>query len=240
MKKNFSEEFKLFLKKTKSIKKEIKALDDIEKIVSDAIVKTFKPRERTYTLTDFGYLEKKEELKEGKKSVKIDFMPNSTLEKKVINKYKMNLRKKAQRKKMILFTILGILGLIVVIFLSSLGINNLVKYSKQKALEKSLHVDATDDVLYNSKENDLIISKNNSLNTNLKNGEYITEEVIINGIKYTKITYKVKKRDFLWKIGYRFVKNKYAWKKIHKDNSFIKNPHLIYPGEQIIIYIKKK
>ncbi len=43
--------------------------------------------------------------------------------------------------------------------------------------------------------------------------------------------YVVKPHDTLWDISKRFYKNPYLWGKIWKNNAYINNPNLIFPGE---------
>src|SRR3972149_2470935 len=49
------------------------------------------------------------------------------------------------------------------------------------------------------------------------------------------ITYTIVPRDTLWHISGRFLKNPFKWPKIWKLNPYIKNPHLIYPGNIVRI-----
>lgn len=45
--------------------------------------------------------------------------------------------------------------------------------------------------------------------------------------------YTVKEGDTLWDISARFLANPWLWPKLWQANSYIDNPHLIYPGDQL-------
>jgi len=48
--------------------------------------------------------------------------------------------------------------------------------------------------------------------------------------------YTIKKGDTLWGISERFVKDPNYWPNLWSNNPSIPNPHLIYPGQKVMIY----
>jgi len=48
-------------------------------------------------------------------------------------------------------------------------------------------------------------------------------------------TYVIKKGDTLWGISEKFLKDPDYWPSLWSNNPFIRNPHLIYPGQKIAI-----
>jgi hypothetical protein len=53
--------------------------------------------------------------------------------------------------------------------------------------------------------------------------------------KTAEEVYTVKKGDTLWDISSRFLNNPYLWPKLWQRNSYITNPHWIYPGRPILL-----
>ncbi|HLA51477.1 MAG TPA: LysM domain-containing protein, partial [Thermodesulfobacteriota bacterium] len=45
--------------------------------------------------------------------------------------------------------------------------------------------------------------------------------------------YVIKKGDTLWHISEMFLKNPFKWPDLWKTNTYIVNPHLIYPGNTV-------
>lgn len=48
--------------------------------------------------------------------------------------------------------------------------------------------------------------------------------------------YTIKKGDTLWGISERFITDPWYWPNLWANNPFIRNPHLIYPGQKVAIY----
>ncbi|HET19282.1 MAG TPA: LysM peptidoglycan-binding domain-containing protein, partial [Chromatiales bacterium] len=48
-------------------------------------------------------------------------------------------------------------------------------------------------------------------------------------------TYMVKPGDTLWDLAQRFLNDPWTWPEIWYDNPQVRNPHLIYPGDQLTI-----
>jgi len=61
----------------------------------------------------------------------------------------------------------------------------------------------------------------------------MTYEKFEEGIYYT-----IHKGDTLWGISKQFYNNPWLWPDLWERNSYIRNPHWIYPGNRIVIYKK--
>ncbi len=55
----------------------------------------------------------------------------------------------------------------------------------------------------------------------------------------TGFYYTVQKGDTLWDLSQEFANSPWVWPEIWHYNTDIKNPHLIYPGQKILIYKKE-
>ncbi|HUX82850.1 MAG TPA: LysM peptidoglycan-binding domain-containing protein [Halothiobacillus sp.] len=64
-------------------------------------------------------------------------------------------------------------------------------------------------------------------------GTLTPEETKAQFISLKADEYVVKKGDTLWSIANHFLKDPYYWPEIWYDNSQVKNPHKIYPGDRI-------
>ncbi len=51
--------------------------------------------------------------------------------------------------------------------------------------------------------------------------------------------YTIQKGDTLWDLSEKFSDSPWAWPEMWQYNPHIKNPHLIYPGQKILIYKKE-
>lgn len=51
--------------------------------------------------------------------------------------------------------------------------------------------------------------------------------------------YTIQKGDTLWDLSNRFADSPWLWPDLWKDNQYISNPHLIYPGNRLLLFKKK-
>ena len=62
--------------------------------------------------------------------------------------------------------------------------------------------------------------------------EAATPEAAIEG---EPVYHKIVPRDTLWDISEKYLKDPFKWPGVWKNNPYIKNPHLIYPGNIVRI-----
>jgi hypothetical protein len=54
------------------------------------------------------------------------------------------------------------------------------------------------------------------------------------------LRYTVKKGDTLWGIASKFLRDPYQWPEVWNGNTKVTNPHLIYPGQELILVFKDR
>jgi len=54
----------------------------------------------------------------------------------------------------------------------------------------------------------------------------------------SEVVHTVKKGDTLWDISNKYLKTPWKWPLIWSENEKITNPHLIYPGDKVVIFSK--
>ncbi len=69
---------------------------------------------------------------------------------------------------------------------------------------------------------------------------FCRDENKFNPEKNTGFYYTIKKGDTLWDLSRRFYNSEWDWPGLWEINAKIKNPHLIYPGKKIRIFLKGK
>ena len=51
---------------------------------------------------------------------------------------------------------------------------------------------------------------------------------------------RYKKGDTLWDISKRFFDSPWVWPELWKENQYIKNPHIIEPGDELRLFYNKE
>jgi LysM repeat protein len=65
-------------------------------------------------------------------------------------------------------------------------------------------------------------------------------DALSSNLPQEQTSYKVKKGDTLWDIAHKFLGDSFNWPNIWHKNDFIKNPDLIYPGNEIQLAYSRK
>ena len=125
--------------------------------------------------------------------------------------------------------------------------NNNIKNSS----EKENGVNENKSLVDNSKKQKELVDSNLNKNNSMNNGnlsqkeeyaDYIENKTLEDNYPYHKLIdgapykYTIQQKDTLWKLSDHFLNNPWFWPEIwHINLDDIENPHLIYPGEIIVI-----
>jgi len=63
----------------------------------------------------------------------------------------------------------------------------------------------------------------------------LPEEAVPEGKELVLKAYEVISGDCLWDIAYRFYRDPFLWREIWKYNEYIKDPHWIFPGDDLVV-----
>ncbi len=66
--------------------------------------------------------------------------------------------------------------------------------------------------------------------------EAAAQSAVGNSSQKAPYIYTIKKGDTLWGISERFITDPWYWPNLWANNPFIRNPHLVYPGQKVAIY----
>ncbi|MDY0212221.1 MAG: LysM peptidoglycan-binding domain-containing protein [Desulfuromonadaceae bacterium] len=70
----------------------------------------------------------------------------------------------------------------------------------------------------------------------LPNAEAAEQNVAPAAPQKAPYVYTIKKGDTLWGISERFITDPWYWPNLWANNPYIRNPHLVYPGQEVSIY----
>jgi hypothetical protein len=218
--KTLSDNFITYSRKNKLFPKDIQEkFTSIESDLSESVT-TALADDRAHNLGVMGNFKKDLVVEKDKKSVKLEYDPDDGYVRKISKKHIRYKAEQEKRKKQLIYGGIGA-GAILLICLVILIIIGVKSGSGNDGKEIS-------------------ITKVEKKDTSIKMGDYRVEEVVIDGITYNRFTYSVKRGDMLHRIAGRFLKNTKAWPAIWENNKdWIIDPDLIYPGDQIVILIRK-